>query len=139
MRIDIEIKCVPPTATAQQKGVFVAGGRVRFFKKKRVKEAEDFLAAMLAPYAPRKPLEGAIRLSVEWTYPYRKSERKAVLRRAMDIRHTTRPDLDNLEKNLIDTMTRLAFWTDDAQVCEKHTAKFRGAEPSIRIKVEAVR
>lgn len=30
--------------------------------------------------------------------------------------HTKKPDLDNLEKQLLDCMTRMRFWEDDRQV-----------------------
>ena len=132
----IRIDCIPPTATAQQKGAFVTpGGRIQFFKRRRVLEAERTLAALLAPYRPHAPVTGPVRLVVEWTFPYRKSERKADVREGRELRHTTRPDLDNLEKGLVDTMTTLGFWLDDSQICSKTTRKFRGPKPGICIEV----
>lgn len=136
--IKIELDIVPPTATAQQKGAFVAGGRIRFFTKRKVREAENFLAALIAPYAPPKPIEGAVRLDIEWRFPYRKSEPKRVTNAGADVRHTVRPDLDNLEKSLIDTMTRLGFWRDDAQIADKRTSKFRSAKSGLAVTVTAL-
>ena len=62
--IRVRFDIVPPTATAQQKGVFVHNGRAHFFTKQKVRDAEDFLAALLAPHAPAEPL----RYAVESTY-----------------------------------------------------------------------
>ena len=58
--IDIRLNIVPPTATAQQKGVFVRNGRAQFFVKAKVREAENFLAALLRPFAPLAPFTGAV-------------------------------------------------------------------------------
>lgn len=131
------IKMTPPTATAQQKGVFVRNGRAHFYKKAKVRDAENFLAAMIAPHAPPRPLTGPIGLYVRWCFPYRKGERRAVVKTGLEIAHQTRPDLDNLEKSLIDTLTRLQFWTDDAQVYTKMTQKVWGPEGYLKIDISA--
>ena len=137
--IRVKLDIVPPTATAQQKGVFVRNGHAHFFTKQKVRDAEDFLAAMLAPHAPAEPLSGAIYFQARWCFPYRKSEPKRVTNSGREIPHTSRPDLDNLEKNLLDVLTRLRFWGDDARVFTKSTAKVWGPNPylAIAMKTEA--
>ena len=48
----------------------------------------------------------------------------------------TRPDTDNLQKLLKDTMTQVGFWKDDAQVCkETVTKRWSREQPGIYIKV----
>lgn len=137
--IAFKIDMTPPTATAQQKGVFVCGGHAHFFKKPKVRDAEQFLAAMLAPHRPAEPLDGPVYFQARWCYPYRKSEKKSVVNAEREIPHATRPDLDNLEKNLLDVLTQLQFWHDDAQVFTKSTAKVWGPRGylAIAIKTEA--
>ena len=137
--IRVKLDIVPPTATAQQKGVFVHNGRAHFFTKQKVRDAEDFLAALLAPHAPAEPLSGAVYFQARWCFPYRKSEPKRVTAAGREIAHTVRPDLDNLEKALLDVLTRLKYWTDDAQVFTKSTAKVWGPKPylAIALKTEA--
>lgn len=134
--IRVRLSIVPPTATAQQKGVFVRNGHAHFFTKAKVRDAEDFLAAMLAPHAPAEPLHGAVYFQARWCFPYRKSERKSVTKAGREIPHTSRPDLDNLEKNLLDVLTRLKFWEDDAQVFTKSTAKVWGPSPYLAIAIK---
>jgi Holliday junction resolvase RusA-like endonuclease len=131
--IRVKLNITPPTATAQQKGATIRHGFIHFYKKDKVKEAEDFLELLLAPYAPETPLAGAVFVQVRWCFPYRKSEPKRVVRAGREIPHTSRPDLDNLEKNLLDVLTRLHFWTDDSRVFSKSTAKFWGPEPYLAI------
>ena len=130
------VDCTPPTATAQQKGAFVCGGRVRFYTKKKVRQGENFLAALIAPHRPDVPFSGPVSLFVHWTFPYRKSERKSVTKAGVGVPHTSRPDLDNIEKNLLDVLTRLSFWTDDSLVAEKHTYKCWGPNPGIHVGIE---
>ncbi len=134
--LSFRIDCIPPTATAQQKGAFVCGGRVRFYTKKKVRQGENFLAALLSTHVPDVPFGCPVSLTVRWTFPFRKSERKSVVRAGLDKPHTSRPDLDNLEKNLLDVMTRLGFWTDDSLVAEKHTSKRWGPNPGIHVGIE---
>ena len=137
--IRVKLDIVPPTATAQQKGVFVRNGRAHFFTKQKVRDAEDFLAAMLAPHAPAEPLRGPVYFSARWCFPYRKSEPTRVTAAGREIAHTVRPDLDNLEKNLLDVLTRLRFYEDDSQIFTKSTAKVWGPKPylAIALKTEA--
>ena len=134
-RVVIELpNVVPPTATAQQKGVFVRNGRAHFFTKKNVREAENLMAGMLAPYRPEKPLDGPLSLTVVLKFPFRKSEKKAVVAFG-SAPHDTRPDLDNLLKGLIDCMTHLGFWRDDAQIFHISTQKLRAVVPGLYITI----
>lgn len=133
--VRIRLDCTPPTSTAQHKGVFILGGRPRFYTKPEVRRAEDFLAALLAPHRPPEPFDCPIALRVTWLFPYRKSERRGVVKSGTPIPHTSRPDLDNLEKSPLDVMTRLRFWTDDSLVAFKSTAKLWAANPGIYIDV----
>ncbi len=129
------VRCVPPTATAQQKGAFVLGGKVRFFVKARVRRTEDFLAGLLSPHVPPRPFDRAVSVRIAWTFPYRSSERKSVVRSGADVPHDRRPDLDNLGKSLLDVMTRLGFWTDDGRISRLEMAKSWGAEPGIAVEI----
>lgn len=131
--IRVKLDIVPPTATAQQKGVFVRNGRAHFFTKRKVRDAEDFLAALLAPHAPAEPLRGAVYFQARWCFPFRKSEPKRVTEAGREIPHTVRPDLDNLEKALLDVLTRLRYWADDSLVFSKSTAKVWGPSPYLMI------
>jgi Holliday junction resolvase RusA-like endonuclease len=134
--IRVKLNITPPTATAQQKGATIRNGFIHFYKKDKVKDAEDFLELLLKPHAPAEPISGPVYVQVRWCFPYRKSEPERVTRSGKEIPHTKRPDLDNLEKNLLDVLTRLKFWTDDSRVFSKSTAKFWGPEPYLAIAIK---
>jgi len=135
--IDIWLPCVPPTTTAQQKGAFVAGGKVRFFTKKKVAQAQGSIIALLQHFMPDTPYEGPLRVSICWDFPFRKSESKA-RRKLAPLHIPSRPDVDNLAKGMLDAMTTLAFWRDDSQIADLRLIK-RWNEPSgIRVFIEEI-
>lgn len=116
----------PPTVTAQEHRVTMVGGRPHFYDPPEIKEARAKLQAHMARYAPKKPYTKAVRLIVKWCFPLRGRHRDGDWK-------TSRPDTDNLQKLLKDTMTRLGFWKDDAQVCSELCEKFWAKMPGIYI------
>ena len=124
----------PPTATAQEKQVRVVCGHPQFYEKPAAKEAKKLLIAELTKYKPEQPLQGPIRLCVDWVFPKRKID-KFIGIKLKD----TKPDTDNLQKGLKDCMTKVGFWNDDAQVALEYVTKcWTSIEPGIQITVEEV-
>lgn len=102
-----------PTVTAQQKGERVMNGKIVHFDKKPVKEAKAMFSGLLEPYVPEKPYERGtpIFLKISFYYPWRGRVKDPATRFK-----TTKPDVDNAAKILIDCMTKLGFWWDDCQI-----------------------
>lgn len=134
-RIEFWVPCVPPKGTHQQNvRIFrSADGKSFIGKSKTSKAARDerSLLELMRPHAPDAPMAGPVRLRVTWRYPYRKSEPQK--RRIGNLPCNTRPDCDNLLKGLSDILTRLGFWTDDAQVSSVTFRKEWGSRPGIGI------
>lgn len=61
---------------------------------------------------PPQPLTGPISCSVEFVFPRSSRAHKG------DTWKTSRPDRDNLDKLILDALTRADWWIDDAQVCD---------------------
>ena len=121
----------PPTVTAQEHKVRVAGGRPRFYDTRKLKNARAQFETLLAAHRPDAPIAGPVELSVDWRF-FTKTHKDGEWR-------TTRPDTDNLQKLLKDCMTRKGFWKDDAQVCvETVTKRWAKQNPGIRIKVVSI-
>lgn len=117
---------LPPRTTHQQKQV--NWKKKVFYEPAGVKEARSKLTGHLAKHRPEKPLEGPIRLTVKWLYRTKTNKPKY---------KPTRPDLDNIQKLLMDCMTDLSFWEDDGQVASMIVEKFWvNDKPGIYIKVE---
>lgn len=130
--------CRIPTATAQQKGAYVGGdGRVHFFTKRAVMDAENGWADILRPareaFGPA--LTGPVALRIDLLFPYVKATPKLIQAIGEWTPLDKRPDLDNLLKALLDTMTRLAFWVDDGQIYALDVRKLRTPSPGLRLAI----
>jgi len=71
------------------------------------------------------PLAGPLRVDAEFVFPRTKAQtwkRKPMPR----IPHAKKPDRDNLDKALLDSLTGL-LWVDDAQVCDGRITKWIAA------------
>ena len=112
-------------------------GKGNTFTPKETREYER-IVGFYARRAIKQPLEGAIRVKVDFYMPIPKSwpEKKKRLAEAGEIRPATRPDLDNLEKALFDGMNGIA-WIDDALVVEVHKAEWYG-EPRTDVEISEV-
>lgn len=111
--------CIPITPTAQQRPRHARfGSQDVTYKSESQKANERTLEACLLPHRPKTPLSGPLELSFCAFFPvpqsWTKKRREAALRGRMW--HTSKPDTDNLCKQLKDAMTRLGFWGDDRQV-----------------------
>ena len=133
------IKCIPPKSTAQASTrILKRKDGTRFvgkFANSKGNATQTELMLLLEKYVPDTPYTTPLKVSVTWTYPWRKSEpKKNVARGYMPC--TTRPDVDNLCKLLFDCMTRLGFWADDSLIVELNFKKGWGNCNGIGISVE---
>ena len=78
------------------------------------------------------PFQGALRLCVRFCY-------KRPATRRFEIYKTSRADLDNLEKAVMDALTTARVWVDDALVVDKRTVKVWGDSDSCEILVEPMK
>ena len=88
------------------------------------------------PYKPTIPFTGP--LSVEMTFympiPKAFSKKKRSQAIAGDIRHTKKPDIDNLCKSVLDTLNNI-FFEDDKQIVRLSASKCYSDTPSIMIHI----
>lgn len=131
------VPCVPPSFTSQMKGAFaMPGGKgIRFFKKPEAVAAERTWIGLLHGHSPRAPFEGPISLTLGLTFPWRKSEKKSVIREYVCMPIETRPDIDNVAKLALDVMVTLRFFSDDAQIAALQLTKHYGDKPGILIHI----
>lgn len=117
-----------PTATHQQKQVRIQNGKPHFYEPAQVAQARATLQAHLYPHRPASPLSGPLRAVIKWCYPRTRTARNGAYK-------TTRGDLDNMAKLILDVMTGLGFWKDDAQVASLILEKFWADMPGIYIRI----
>ncbi len=133
MSLAFFVPCVPPKGMAQQKGVMVIGGKPRFFKKAKIKQAENTWHDLLYSHAPFEPLQGPLCLVVRLVYPWRKGENKKRRAAFQFYPIETRPDIDNIFKMIADVMSTLRFWNDDSQIASLSLSKSYGDKTGIGI------
>lgn len=83
------------------------------------------------PNHPRTPATEPLEVCLTFKLPRPKSHYRkngALRESAPDmVMHAIRPDVDNLTKTVLDALTRVGAWVDDAQVCrlvaDKHYAE----------------
>ena len=119
----------PPTATAQQKRCRIVGGRPKFFESDDVRAARERYMAQLAPYRPERPLDGPVTVHIMYLFQPRRGHPPGAWK-------TTRPDVDNMGKLLLDCMTASGFWGDDSQVVSLTLAKAYGGSGGIAVMVD---
>jgi len=98
----------------------------------------DAIAAALAGRCPPEPWNGPV--SLELVFYFSRTEKLLKPRAPAGVlRHFVKPDADNVEKAVMDAMTRCRVWKDDGRVCDKVTRKryaAKGCGPGLRIVAE---
>jgi len=132
------IPCIPPTCTSQMKGARIVQPRgkkpfIHWYKKPELEQAERTWAMLLSQHRPAAPFAGPVCLTLNFVYPWRKSELKSVIAKFERMPIATRPDVDNSSKLVLDVLTRLSYWTDDGQVASLTLTKHYGDHPGLGV------
>jgi Holliday junction resolvase RusA-like endonuclease len=135
--IKITIPLVPKPQARDRIGTI--NGKARSFKAKAQREAEADIRFYLDRERPRAPITGAVALTVRAYMPIPKSWPRWKREAAIDgqVLPTSRPDLDNLIKQIKDTMTASQYWRDDDQVVRVYAVKSYSTNPRWEIGIEA--
>jgi Holliday junction resolvase RusA-like endonuclease len=129
--IQIQLRCPPPSVTAQQKRLRVVGGKPVFFHGQRMQREAATWAALLQPYRPAAPLSGPLFVVVKLVWPHRTTT--AQKDRHRWIPKTTKPDASNVTKHLEDVLVQLGFIGDDALVSSLTVEKWWGPDEAVGI------
>lgn len=128
-----------PKQSAQQKGETIKYKRapngklvpyVHHYRKERIEAARNLFFYKIKRYAPKKPIEGPVRLTMIFYFDI-KSPKKL-----WGTYKTTRPDVENFYKEIADVMTSCGYWCDDSQVVDLRLTKYYAEKATIYIKVE---
>lgn len=96
------------------------------------------LALTARAHLPEAPITGPVRVSELFTFP-RPARLSGKASPDDFIPHTAKPDRDNLDKAVLDTLTNEGFFRDDAQVCGGSIEKFyhrKDGRPGVVITIE---
>ena len=139
MKYRIFLPIVPPKATHQGSAMILRRKDGSPFVGKASNsagaKAKKTLLVLLCANAPRQPFDGATEVKVDMVFPWRKSEPKYRKEKGK-VPMTTKPDLDNLAKLLLDVMVDARYLTSDQIISKLTMEKSWGDEVGITIQLE---
>lgn len=115
-------------------------GATRVVSNPKDKAAEARLTAMARVHRPLRPLEGALRLDVQFvlTIPKSWSKRQRAEALAGVILPTTRPDRGNCLKLIEDCLQSAGFYLDDSQIVAGEVGKRYGDPAGYLVRLSPV-
>ncbi len=117
-----------PAPQARPRRVMLPNGKMVTYSPRSRTGWEQAVRIQALQHRPERLLDGPLALVCRFYLPRPKSAPKR--RRWPD----RRPDLDNLEKTVLDVLTGLV-WTDDARICQKLVGKLYGDPPRVEVEV----
>lgn len=133
--IQFDVKVEPISATHQSSLRVLKTRSGRFFIGKcsnsKIKRWLALFESAALKHKPSVPFEKPCSIYIGFYFKHLKSVSKA--KAGTTFFKTTRPDLDNLEKSVLDSLVRMGFLVDDSIVCNKTTEKFHSPDPRISI------
>ena len=121
----------PPNSTAQGKRINGRTGRV-FHTAEHKRDMEAIVNLMKSnPHRPKEPLTGAVSLAIEGFWPHLKSTKKSEL--GNEFPKTTKPDIDNWAKGIIDCLVEAGYLASDQIVWRLSAYKKHSHTPRIVI------
>lgn len=127
----------PPEVSHHAKRIVRIGKFHRLADLPALTAAKKAIDVALLPHRLPAPMRGPVRLSLDFTFPWRAKDSRKVRARGR-IPRTTRPDCSNLAKTTEDRLVAMGFLKDDGQVVELIVRKWFGSEPGIRVALEPV-
>lgn len=97
------------------------GGHARIHEAGTAEAWKSVVAAAVIPCLPGEPWPGPIKVHIHWLFSRPKSHfgtgrNAGKLKASAPVFKSSIPDIDNCEKAILDCLTRLRLWQDDAQV-----------------------
>lgn len=119
---------------------FSRGGSARVYDPGTAEGWKGAVALELLPHLG-KPMAGPIAVTLHFLMPRPKAmRRKRPHVEDGAIPHIAKPDLDNLEKAVLDACTQVGVWQDDCQVCRVVKSKQyhadKGGVPGLHLTIE---
>ncbi len=105
---------------------------VRHYPDPKTKRNAQALKVLCLPYVPAKPLKGPLRLEMFVNYPWRESESERNRARG-EIPKDTKPDADNIAKQVCDVLEAMGFFVNDSQIAHLEVYKAWADKPSLLV------
>ena len=131
---------VEPKQGDRSRIVDMSNGRrfVRHYQPVKVKRNSFTLGLLMNEHRPPTPMEGPLRLDVQFRYPWRAGTSKKVRTAGRPVPKDKKPDLDNCLKQLLDTMQSGGFFRNDSQIADLHASKVWCDVPGLYVRLEEI-
>ncbi len=107
-----------------------AGSRpmIRMYDPSTAEGWKSSIAAAAQPFLPQTPLASALVVNLHFVMPrpashYGSGKNSSTLKPTAPHWYAKKPDRDNLDKAVLDALTTLGMWGDDAQVVDGRVGK----------------
>ena len=120
-----------------------AGSFVQIYEDPKDRKTKQSLVAVIQDKAPEQLLDCPLCVDLVFCLPrpkghYGTGKNAGKLKdRFKNKHHTSKPDIDNLRKLVMDAMTEV-FWHDDSQVCQGQTIKRYSERPRTEIFIKTL-
>lgn len=137
IKFTIPVAAVPK---ARPRTFKTSGGISHTYTPKKTKNFEDFVRTWLQVKYKGQPIEGPINLEINFSLPIPKSYTKKKKSECLSggSNHFIKPDLDNLEKSVMDAAEGVLY-LNDSQICSKISSKKWAEKPLILLTIEPVK
>lgn len=112
----------------------VLNGRVKHYQPKKVTSNANALVLLSNQYRPLEPLTGPLKMELRFYSNWRTSDSKKV-RATGKAYQDTKPDWDNLCKQICDCLQASGFFKNDSQLADIHVMKLRTNTPGVFVKL----
>lgn len=104
------------------------------YQPKAVTNNAAALAEFCAKHRPAEPIDAPVSVNYVFQRAYLKKDAKARAN-GLTVPDDTRPDLDNLEKQLQDVFERVGIITNDARIWNKESRKVRTLQCGVQVMI----
>jgi len=126
---------VPGKPYAQKRPrAYARGGKAGTYNPAENRSFAETIGVIARVHFP-EPRTGPVRVEIEAVFEPARSWSKRRRESAMGTYHTQKPDRDNVEKAVLDGLSRIA-WADDAQVADGRCVKRWGPVAQTTVTVE---
>lgn len=109
-------------------GLCMRGKRFHFYDKNSAATAKQKVAFFARHCSPREPVNVPLDVEMTFYFPLPSRHKKSLL-------HFCRPDLDNLQKLVLDALTGIV-WKDDSIICKITCQKLYAENPRTEIRIK---
>lgn len=119
-----------PTVTFQDKKLTVnkKTGKPIIYDSYDLKKLKANFRCSLIDHLPDEKFKGPVMVVTKWCYGIKGNHKDGEWK-------ITKPDVDNLNKALLDAMTGVGFWKDDSRVTRLISEKFWAKVPGVYVYV----